>query len=111
MASDKYKIFRDRMNAKWGYCGPYRLGIAVAEAGEHLPPPPHYQPRSCEIYEAGIKTGLRIRLSKELTLPGFTLRLMDREGSIWIERDDGEGAELSLADFTKHVEAFYNERF
>jgi hypothetical protein len=42
------------MRERYGYCGPYRLGLAVGGAGVKLPPPPYYTKRARKQYQQGI---------------------------------------------------------
>lgn len=61
MATDPYEPFRIVMRQRHGICGPYRLGIAIGEAGmaDELPPPPHYQEFGRKIFAAGLEAGKR----------------------------------------------------
>lgn len=62
---DIYEPFRAMMRSRWGYCGPYRLGIAIGEHGGGLGPPPHYREQSIRTFNAGVEAGLRSRAKKE----------------------------------------------
>jgi hypothetical protein len=54
---DVYEPHRKKMRVKYGYCGPYRLGIAVGESGKNLPPPKHYVKRAVNNYWLGVLVG------------------------------------------------------
>lgn len=55
--TDLYEPFRAEMRRRHGYCGPYRLGIAIGEAGSDLTSPRGYTPRSIQQFDAGRKVG------------------------------------------------------
>lgn len=54
---DPHAPLRAAKRDRWGYCGPYRLGIAVGEAGDYIPPPPHYQKHAALLYHQGLIIG------------------------------------------------------
>lgn len=60
---EAYKKYRDQMHERHGYCGPYRLGVAVGEAGDDLPSP--YEPgsKADNTYINGLEYG---RLGREI---------------------------------------------
>lgn len=64
IGDERYRPFRDAMRKKHGYCGPYRLGIAVGEAGEDLPNP-YAKARSAAQFDAGLRVGAWLRARDE----------------------------------------------
>lgn len=53
---DRYEPYRAVMRAQHGYCGPYRLGIAIGEAGVRLPNP-YERARARAQFDAGVLNG------------------------------------------------------
>jgi hypothetical protein len=60
IASEAYAPFYAAMRRRHGYCGPYRLGIAIGEAGADLPNP-YTKARSRKNFDDGIVVGQRRR--------------------------------------------------
>lgn len=61
---DQYEPYRDTMRRKHGYCGPYRLGIAIGEDGADLPNP-YSKPASARQFEDGRRVGRHLRAREE----------------------------------------------
>lgn len=59
--TDQFTPFRIHMQKRFGSCGPYRLGLAIGEAGLHWTAPSHYAERSIKMYETGHKQGKKNR--------------------------------------------------
>ena len=88
-ADERYQPFRDAMRRKHGYCGPYRLGIAIGEAGEALPCP-YENPRSFDQFEAGRKVGIWLRARHQAQV--------DIRTAIWnAARNGGMGQDAAIA--------------
>lgn len=53
---EDYEPYRDVMRRRHGYCGPYRLGIAIGEAGVRLDCPYTY-PATVRQFWEGVAVG------------------------------------------------------
>lgn len=59
---DLYEPYRSTMRMQHGYCGPYRLGIAVGQAGADLPGPYAAGTRGEKNYLEGVRYGRELAL-------------------------------------------------
>jgi hypothetical protein len=85
----RYAPFYADMRRRCGYCGPYRLGIAIGEAGEDLPNP-YTNPKSAKVFADGLLAGHERRRRDEAE--------RDIRIAIWNAcRTGGMGQDLSQA--------------
>lgn len=53
---EDYEPYREVMRQRYGYCGPYRLGIAIGEAGAALNNP-YSEPAASRQFWQGVMVG------------------------------------------------------
>lgn len=73
---DEYEPYRVQMRKQHGYCGPYRLGIAVGRSGAVLPGPYAEGSRAAKNYADGVLYGRDSMLGSKSEI----------EYQSWIER-------------------------
>jgi hypothetical protein len=71
---DPYEKHRATMRARHGYVSPFRLGIAVGEAGENLPPPYARGSRGFKNFQDGVVAGRQNRERLMASIPSDWLR-------------------------------------